>query len=75
MVKDGSSKNANALGVYCGVKRPPGITSSGNHLWLQFTSTEGAEGKGFLLSYDTGMNTEQYSCYSPGFAAVIRVVA
>ncbi|KAJ7378021.1 hypothetical protein OS493_025337 [Desmophyllum pertusum] len=49
VVKDGSSKNANALGVYCGVKRPPGITSSGNHLWLQFTSTEGAEGKGFSL--------------------------
>ena len=54
MVRDGSNENANALGVFCGVKRPPEVTSSGNHLWVQFTSTEEAEGKGFLMSYDTG---------------------
>ena len=54
VVRDGSSENSNALGVYCGVKRPPVVTSSGNHLWVQFTSTETAEGKGFLMSYDTG---------------------
>ena len=63
VVRDGSSENANALGVYCGVKRPPEVTSSGNQLLVQFTSTEGAEGKGFLMSYDTGnkMNMQPYS--------------
>ena len=63
MIRDGSSENANALGVYCGVKRPSEVTSSGNQLWVQFTSTEEAEGKGFLMSYDTGneMNPQPYS--------------
>lgn len=54
VVRDGNSENANVLGVYCGNRRPPELTSTGNHLWLQFTSTEGAEGKGFLLHYDIG---------------------
>ena len=57
VVRDGSSENAKALGVYCGVNRPPEVTSSGNQLWVQFTSTEGAEGKGVLMSYDTGNAT------------------
>ena len=65
VVRDGSSENSNALGVYCGVKQPPVVTSSGNQLWVQFTSTEGAEGKGFLMSYDTGneMNLQPYSMH------------
>ena len=54
VVRDGDSEDANVLGVYCGTKRPPELTSSGNHLWLQFASRQGAEGKGFLLHYDTG---------------------
>ena len=54
VVRDGNSEDANVLGVYCGNKRPPELTSSRNHLWLQFTSVEGAEGKGFLIHYDTG---------------------
>lgn len=66
VVRDGSSENAKALGVYCGVTRPPEVTSSGNQLWVQFTSTEGAEGKGFLMSYDTGnaMTPQAYSVWS-----------
>lgn len=54
IVRDGSGENSEALGVYCGTKRPTGITSSGNHLFVQFTSTEGGKGKGFLISYNTG---------------------
>ena len=54
VVRDGSNKDSNVLGVYCGIKKPPTLTSTGNRLWLQFTSTNGAEGKGFLLYYDTG---------------------
>ncbi|XP_066025157.1 uncharacterized protein [Pocillopora verrucosa] len=53
IVRDGSGENSEALGVYCGTKRPTGITSSGNHLFVQFTSTEGGKGKGFLISYNT----------------------
>ena len=54
VVRDGNSDDANVLGVYCGNKRPPELTSTGHRLWLQFASAEGAEGKGFLLYYDTG---------------------
>ena len=54
VARDGDNKDANVLGVYCGTKRPLEIATSGNHLWLQFTSMKGAEGKGFLLYYDTG---------------------
>lgn len=54
VVRDGYSDDANVLGVYCGNNRPPELTSTGSRLWLQFSSTERAEGKGFLLNYDTG---------------------
>ena len=54
VVRDGSNKDSNVLGVYCGIMQPPELTSTENRLWLQFTSTNGAEGKGFLLYYDTG---------------------
>ncbi|PFX33592.1 Tolloid-like protein 1 [Stylophora pistillata] len=53
VVRDGSRENSEALGVYCGTKWPSGITSSGNHLLVQFTSTAGGKGKGFLISYNT----------------------
>lgn len=63
VVRDGSGENSKALGVYCGTKQPPGITSSGNHLLVQFTSTERAVGKGFLISYDTGtVQNEKINC-------------
>jgi len=54
IVRDGNSKDSNVLGVYCGNTRPPELTSTGNLLRMQFTSSEGAEGKGFLINYDTG---------------------
>ena len=75
VVRDGSNQDSNVLGVYCGIKQPPALTSTGNRLWLQFTSTNGAEGKGFLLYYDTGddvlsqhtlfvsVNTATYLCF------------
>lgn len=70
IVRDGSGENSEALGVYCGTKRPTGITSSGNHLFVQFTSTEGGKGKGFLISYNTGRKLMRSLAVRPCFYRV-----
>ena len=53
VVRDGSKDDNRELGFYCGMDSPIALTSSGNHLWLQFTSNEWADGKGFRVEYYT----------------------
>jgi hypothetical protein len=54
VIKDGDNEDAKEIGEFCGLNSPRIMTSRGNQMWLQFTSTPEGEGKGFRLTYQTG---------------------
>ena len=50
-VYDGSSTFDSPLGTYCGPRRPPPITTSGNTATLLFASDESETEQGFSINY------------------------
>lgn len=44
-------KNYKDTKLLCGKKRPRGVTSTGNELWLKFRVDDSGTGKGFLANY------------------------
>ncbi|XP_061178089.1 cubilin-like [Saccostrea echinata] len=52
-IRDGNSPTSNLIGTYCGNNIPPSITSTGEHLWLNFISDFSVAGNGFRLEYIT----------------------
>ncbi|XP_031554877.1 uncharacterized protein LOC116291804 isoform X2 [Actinia tenebrosa] len=58
VIKDGEDEAAKEIGEFCGLNSPRLMRSTGNHMWLQFTSTPEGEGKGFRLTYQTEKNRQ-----------------
>ena len=50
-VRDGHSRTAPLIGRYCGRKRPPTIWSTGNRLWISYSSGDAAVRQGFKATY------------------------
>lgn len=52
---DGRDGKASSLGRFCGTKKPPPITSSGNKLFIRFFSDNSVQKKGFEASHTAGV--------------------
>lgn len=52
-IYDGASIRDDKLGRFCGQNKPMLLTSSGNYLYLRFTSDGRTEKKGFRATYNT----------------------
>ncbi|XP_067041460.1 tolloid-like protein 1 [Acropora muricata] len=52
-IYDGASIRDDKLGRFCGQNKPMLLTSSGNYLYLRFTSDGTTEKKGFRATYNT----------------------
>uniref|UniRef100_A0A8C5MU24 Metalloendopeptidase n=1 Tax=Leptobrachium leishanense TaxID=445787 RepID=A0A8C5MU24_9ANUR len=50
-VIDGSNATLPVLGTFCGIKRPPPVTSPGNSMVLRFHSDDQTSARGFYLIY------------------------
>lgn len=59
---DGKDGKASSLGRFCGTKKPPPITSSGNKLFIRFFSDNSVQKKGFEASHTAGKSRCSYSC-------------
>lgn len=53
-IYDGRDVKAPSLGRFCGTKKPPPITSSGNKLFVRFFSDNSVQKKGFEASHTAG---------------------
>lgn len=53
-IYDGRDTKAASLGRFCGTKKPPPITSSGNKLFVRFFSDNSVQKKGFEASHTAG---------------------
>lgn len=51
---DGRDGKASTLGRFCGTKKPPPITSTGNKLFIRFFSDNSVQKKGFEASHTAG---------------------
>lgn len=58
-VYDGASIAASMIGKYCGLTKPPTITSSGHKLFLQFHSNRAVQHKGFRATYNSSLGKSQ----------------
>ncbi|XP_049840781.1 cubilin-like [Schistocerca gregaria] len=52
-IRDGHSKQSPLIGRYCGSANPPTIISTYNHLWMEFTTDQSRQKRGFLANYTT----------------------
>ncbi|KAJ8306835.1 hypothetical protein KUTeg_014919 [Tegillarca granosa] len=50
-LRNGDSRDSPLIGKYCGTTLPAPITSSGEHLWLNFRSDYSVANNGFRLEY------------------------
>ncbi|KAJ8307340.1 hypothetical protein KUTeg_015424, partial [Tegillarca granosa] len=50
-IRNGDSRDSPLIGKYCGTTLPAPITSSGEHLWLNFRSDYSVANNGFRLEY------------------------
>ncbi|XP_048589005.1 uncharacterized protein LOC5518116 isoform X2 [Nematostella vectensis] len=57
-VRDGGNESAHEIGAFCGLNSPRVMRSKGGELWIQFTSADDGEGKGFHLTYKAEPNRE-----------------
>lgn len=64
-IYDGRDGKAQKLGRFCGTKKPPPITSSGNKLFIRFFSDNSVQKKGFEASHTAG---ESYITAFRGFS-------
>lgn len=53
-IYDGRDAKSPSLGRFCGTKKPPPITSSGNKLFVRFFSDNSVQKKGFEASHAAG---------------------
>lgn len=63
-IYDGRDGKAPSLGRYCGSKKPPPVTSSGNKMFIRFFSDNSVQKKGFEASHTAGVCVECYSWHS-----------
>lgn len=54
-IYDGRDGKAPSMGRFCGTKKPPPITSSGNKLFVRFFSDNSVQKKGFEASHTAGI--------------------
>lgn len=54
-IYDGRDGKAPSLGRYCGSKKPPPVTSSGNKMFIRFFSDNSVQKKGFEASHTAGV--------------------
>ena len=52
-IYDGRDKNAQLIGRYCGILRPPPIISSQRSLFVEFYSDSSIQSQGFLANIGT----------------------
>lgn len=52
-IYDGANENADLIGVYTGTNSPETLTSSGNQLYVTFTSDASSNGPGFYAEFDS----------------------
>lgn len=53
IIYDGGDTNANVVGTYTGTNMPASFTSTGNKLFIAFTSDESGTGPGFYAEFTT----------------------
>ena len=64
-VRDGGYSSSPLIGQYCGSDVPSIITSTGNQMWIRFTSDGSANYGGFLAYYAAVFEgTDYWSCRS-----------
>lgn len=54
-IYDGRDGKAPSLGRYCGSKKPPPVTSTGNKMFIRFFSDNSVQKKGFEASHTAGV--------------------
>ena len=53
IIRDGSSSKSPMVGKFCGEDRPATITSTSNHLWIDFRSDSSTTAQGFKAAWKT----------------------
>jgi len=60
-IYDGQNGRATSLGRFCGGKKPSPVISSGNTMFLQFSSDNSVQKRGFKVSHSAGISFSEWS--------------